>query len=120
MCSSRMPSYWMGISQPEKGTRRAPASWWRVCRGVRRRGGPADTAPEPTRGPRRENGAVRVALTALAAALALADSSVVTLGLPPLLVELDTTVPGAAAVLGVYTLGLTLAVLAGAAAVRRT
>lgn len=42
-------------------------------------------------------------------ALALADASVVTLALPPLLDELDTTVEGVAAVIGVYTLVLAAA-----------
>src|SRR4051812_36723460 len=41
-------------------------------------------------------------LLALAAGLALADASVVALALPALLQELDTTVEGVAAVLGVY------------------
>jgi Major Facilitator Superfamily len=44
-------------------------------------------------------------------ALALADASVVTLALPQILVELDTTVEGVAAVLGVYTLALAGALL---------
>src|SRR5918999_2661757 len=48
---------------------------------------------------------VRV-LIAIGAGLALADASVVTLALPPMLVDLDTTVEGVAAVIGVYTLVL--------------
>ena len=28
-CSGITPSYWTGISQPEKGTIRAPAARWR-------------------------------------------------------------------------------------------
>jgi MFS family permease len=52
----------------------------------------------------------RLAL-ALAAGLALADASVVTLALPELLRELDTTVEGVAAVIGVYTVVLALALL---------
>ena len=52
-------------------------------------------------------------LIAAGVALALADASIVTLALPPMLVELDTTVEGVAAVIGVYTavlaLGLPLA-----------
>src|SRR5215218_603831 len=40
---------------------------------------------------------------ALAAGLALADGSIVTLALPGILRELDTTVEGVAAVIGVYT-----------------
>lgn len=48
-------------------------------------------------------------LLAVGVALALADASVVTLALPPLLDELDTTVEGVAAVIGVYTLVLAAA-----------
>ena len=44
-------------------------------------------------------------LIAAGVALALADASVVTLALPPILIELDTTVEGVAAVIGVYTRG---------------
>lgn len=46
---------------------------------------------------------------AAGAALVLADASVVTLALPPLLAELDTSVEGVAAVIGVYTLVLAAA-----------
>jgi MFS family permease len=46
------------------------------------------------------------ALMAVGVALALADASVVTLALPPMLDDLDTTVEGLAAVIGVYTLVL--------------
>ena len=60
-------------------------------------------------------GVLRV-LLAIGAGLALADASVVTLALPPMLVDLDTTVEGVASVIGVYTLvlaaGLPLAALA--------
>ena len=49
---------------------------------------------------------------AAAAALALADASIVTLALPELLVELDATVEGVAAVIGVYTVVVALGVLA--------
>jgi len=49
------------------------------------------------------------ALLLLAVALALADASVVTLALPPIIDELDASVEGAAAVLGVYTLVLAIA-----------
>ena len=45
-------------------------------------------------------------LIAAGVALALADASVVTLALPPMLGDLDTTVEGVAAVIGVYTLVL--------------
>ncbi|MBA2348876.1 MAG: MFS transporter [Solirubrobacterales bacterium] len=47
----------------------------------------------------------RIAL-ALAAGLALADSSIVTLALPELLADFSTTVEGVAAVIGVYTVVL--------------
>ena len=53
-------------------------------------------------------------LIATGVALALADASVVTLALPEMLVDLDTTVEGVAAVIGVYTLVLAAA-LPGAA-----
>jgi hypothetical protein len=46
------------------------------------------------------------ALLLLAAGLALADASIVTLALPPIIDELDASVEGAAAVLGCYTLVL--------------
>src|SRR3954467_15024274 len=52
----------------------------------------------------------RIAVAA-AAAVALADASVVTLALPRLLTELDASVEGVAAVLGVYTVVLALALL---------
>jgi MFS family permease len=53
----------------------------------------------------------RHVLLAVAAGLALADASIVTLALPQLLRELDTTVEGVAAILGVYTVVLALALL---------
>ncbi len=53
----------------------------------------------------------------LAAGLALADASIVTLALPPIIAELDASVQEAAAVLGSYTLVLALALL-GAARLR--
>lgn len=62
---------------------------------------------------------MRVAV-ALAAGLALADTSIVTLALPELLIELDTTVEGVAAVLGVYTVVLALACLPAEWVLRRT
>src|SRR5437764_227124 len=46
------------------------------------------------------------AAVAAAAALALADASIVALALPPLLVELHTTISGVAAIVGVYALVL--------------
>ena len=52
----------------------------------------------------------RLAL-ALAAGLALADASIVTLALPDLLQALDTTVEGVAAIIGVYTVVLALTLL---------
>ncbi len=54
---------------------------------------------------------MRRAFVAVAVGLALADASVVTLALPELIVELDTTVEGVAAVLGVYTLVLAAALI---------
>jgi MFS family permease len=53
----------------------------------------------------------RSALLALAAGVALADGSIVTLGLPGILDDLDTTVEGVAAVIGVYTVVLAVALL---------
>ena len=53
-------------------------------------------------------------LIAIGVGLALADASVVTLALPPMLVDLDTTVEGVAAVIGVYTLVLAFALPAAA------
>jgi MFS family permease len=46
---------------------------------------------------------VKRALIAAASGLVLADAAIVTLALPPLLLELDTTVEGVAAVIAVYT-----------------
>ncbi len=60
----------------------------------------------------------RIAI-ALAAGLALADASIVTLGLPSILVELDSSVEGVALVLGVYTLVLALALPLASALDRR-
>src|SRR4051794_9993034 len=54
---------------------------------------------------------LRRALVAIAAALALADASIVALALPPILVEFDTTISGLAAIVGVYALVLALAIL---------
>jgi MFS family permease len=56
-------------------------------------------------------------IIAIGVGLALADASVVTLALPPMLIDLDTTVEGVAAVIGVYTLVLAAA-LPGAAWLR--
>ena len=57
---------------------------------------------------------LRRAFVALAAALALADASIVALALPPILVELNTTISGVAAVVGVYALVLALGILPAA------
>jgi MFS family permease len=54
---------------------------------------------------------VRSVLLAVAAGLALADASIVTLALPQLLVDLHTSVQGVAAVIGVYTVALAAALL---------
>jgi MFS family permease len=54
---------------------------------------------------------VRRTSLALAAGIALADASIVTLGLPSILIELDSTVEGVALVLGVYTAVLAVALL---------
>jgi MFS family permease len=66
----------------------------------------------------RPNAPGQVAL-ALAAGIALADASIVTLGLPSILIELDATVEGVALVLGVYTAVLALALLPAARLARR-
>src|SRR4051794_1945321 len=58
-------------------------------------------------------------ILAVSAGLALADASVVALALPALLRELDTTVEGVAAVLGVYVLVLALTLIPAAAFERR-
>jgi predicted MFS family arabinose efflux permease len=54
---------------------------------------------------------IRHLLLAVAAGLALADASIVTLALPQLLAELDTTVEGVASILGVYTVVLAATLL---------
>jgi len=61
----------------------------------------------------------RVALLALAVGLVLADSSIVTLGLPDVLEAFDATPTGVSWVLTGYNLVLALAALPAAAAVRR-
>src|SRR4051812_48171885 len=58
-------------------------------------------------------------ILAVSAGLALADSSVVALALPQLLRDLDTTVEGVAAVLGVYVLVLALGLIPAAGFERR-
>jgi MFS family permease len=62
---------------------------------------------------------VKRAFIAIAAGIALADASIVTLGLPSILVELDATVEGVALVLGVYTAVLALTLLPAARLCRR-
>jgi MFS family permease len=62
---------------------------------------------------------VRRFFVAIAAGIALADASIVTLGLPSILVELDATVEGVALVLGVYTAVLAVALLPATALCRR-
>jgi MFS family permease len=62
---------------------------------------------------------VRRAFIAIAAGIALADASIVTLGLPSILVELDATVEGVALVLGIYTAVLAVALLPAAWLCRR-
>jgi Major Facilitator Superfamily len=58
---------------------------------------------------------VKRALIVAASGLVLADAAVVTLALPPILLELDTTVEGVAAVIAVYTAVLALALPVAAA-----
>ena len=62
---------------------------------------------------------MRRVFIAVAAGIALADASIVTLGLPSILVELKATVEGVALVLGVYTAVLALALLPAAWLCRR-
>jgi MFS family permease len=62
---------------------------------------------------------VRRVFIAIAAGVTLADASIVTLGLPSILVELNSTVEGVALVLGVYTAVLALALLPAAWLCRR-
>src|ERR671914_2363915 len=64
-------------------------------------------------------GAAGRGFLAAAAALALADASIVTLGLPSILVELETSVEGVALVLGVYTVALAIALPVAAEVARR-
>jgi MFS family permease len=62
---------------------------------------------------------VRRVFIAVAAGIALADASIVTLGLPSILVELDATVEGVALVIGVYTAVVAIALLPAAWLCRR-
>jgi MFS family permease len=61
----------------------------------------------------------RSLVLAVAAGLVLADASIVTLALPAVLRELDTTVEGVAAVIGVYTVVLAVALLPAERVARR-
>src|SRR5262245_37471556 len=61
--------------------------------------------------PSRRYGIAQLA-AALAAGLALADASVVVLALPPIILDLDASIEGVGAVIGVYTLTLALALFA--------
>jgi hypothetical protein len=54
---------------------------------------------------------IRHLLIAVAAGLALADASIVTLALPDILVDLHTTVDGVAAVIGIYTVVLVVTLI---------
>jgi MFS family permease len=58
-------------------------------------------------------------LVATAAALVLADASIVALALPPILAEMHTTVTGVAAIVGVYAFVLAAAILPAERLVRR-
>ena len=58
-------------------------------------------------------------LIAVAAGLALADASIVTLALPDILVDLHTTVDGVAAVIGVYTVVLVVTLIPAERVMRR-
>src|SRR4051794_8661540 len=64
-------------------------------------------------------GATGRALIAAAAALALADASIVALALPPLLTEMHTTITGVAAIVGVYALVIAVAIVPAERLVRR-
>src|SRR4051794_31881370 len=73
MCSSRMPPYWTGMSQPANGTSFAPSAAWRPCSGVRRSSaGGADMWREATGYPVGPMTRLCTALTVLAAVLAAA------------------------------------------------
>jgi predicted MFS family arabinose efflux permease len=61
----------------------------------------------------------RSVLIAVAAGLALADASIVTLALPQLLTDLHTTVDGVAAVIGVYTIVLAASLIPAERMTRR-
>lgn len=65
------------------------------------------------------SGRWRSALLGISAGLVLADASIVTLGLPELLAELQTTVVGVTAVIAVYTAVLCLALMPASALIAR-
>src|SRR4051794_24187023 len=62
----------------------------------------------------------RVAALAIAAGLAMADASIVTLALPDILHDLNTTIEGVAAVIGLYTLVIAATLLPLERAASRT
>jgi hypothetical protein len=62
---------------------------------------------------------IRHLLIAVAAGLALADASIVTLALPDILLDLHTTVDGVAAVIGVYTVVLVVTLIPAERVMRR-
>jgi hypothetical protein len=62
---------------------------------------------------------VRRGFIAVAAGIALADASIVTLGLPSILIDLNATVEGVALVLGIYTAVLAVALIPAAHLCRR-
>jgi MFS family permease len=53
----------------------------------------------------------RPVVLAIAAGVAMADASIVTLALPDILRDLDTTIEGVAAVIGLYTLVIAVALV---------
>ncbi|MEX1140991.1 MAG: MFS transporter [Thermoleophilaceae bacterium] len=78
---------------------------------------PTSAASEPSG--RTRAGRPSRLLVAAGAGFALADSAIVTLALPALLIELDTTVEGVAAVIGVYTAALAIGLPLAARMLRR-
>ena len=104
-----------GRREPRPCTGRRPAPGSRSAELSRSGRGPAPAGAGPARplAPRSTlcGCACAPRLLALAAGVALADGSIVTLGLPQILGDLNTTVEGVAAVIGVYTLVLALALL---------
>jgi predicted MFS family arabinose efflux permease len=76
------------------------------------------SGPRPEAAPGAGRPPLRELLLAAAVALAIADAAIVILALPPLVTELDTTVEGVAAVVGVYTLALAVGLPAALAGLR--